>query len=522
VSASRRGLIARIPTSVLTRSFAAALAPAAYSFARAVQDPRAAQTEALHRIVAEIGRSRRHAPLLAVRTLTQLQSTAPITTYDDYADDLRDAASGIANVLAQSRILRFERSGGSTAAQKLLPQSKPFLAEMDRALHPWLFDLYARVPGVAQGSAYWSISPMGAKAGKTAGGIPIGADDDAAYFPAPIRALLHKVLAVPSSLAQLSSVDECRYQTLLALLQRDELAMISVWSPTFLTLLLHTLRARRADLVSALRATHPERARLLEQTDDVAALWPRLALVSMWADGASAAFVDEARAQLPHVPLQPKGLLAVEGVVSIPWRGAHPLAVNSHVLEFVPVANGARAQRPRFAHEIEVGETYEVLLTTSAGLVRYNLGDRVLVTGAHAATPTVKFVGRGGVVSDLVGEKLAVDRVASVLAAELPRARFAMLAPSLQPRGYVLFLDAGDARDTSDDDSAARVERRLCEGHPYRHARELGQLAPVRVRRVHDALRWYETRCVVRGQRAGDVKPTPLHLATDWEETVPS
>jgi hypothetical protein len=44
----------------------------------------------------------------------------------------------------------------------------------------------------------------------------------------------------------------------------------------------------------------------------------------------------------------------------------------------------------------------------------------------------------------------------------------------------------------------------------------------VRALLVRDALRRYEAACVHRGQRAGDVKPTPLHLATDWEETLGS
>ena len=48
------------------------------------------------------------------------------------------------------------------------------------------------------------------------------------------------------------------------------------------------------------------------------ALWPRLVLVSCWADAAASDSAASLRRRLPHARLQPKGLLATEGVVSLP------------------------------------------------------------------------------------------------------------------------------------------------------------------------------------------------------------
>ncbi|MEN9796788.1 MAG: hypothetical protein RL653_484, partial [Pseudomonadota bacterium] len=207
---------------------------------------------------------------------------------------------------------------------------------------------------------------------------------------------------------------------------------------------------------------------------------------------------------------------ATEGAVSLPWVGAPApvLAVRSHLLEFLD-----DAERPHFAHELEQGRTYEVVLTTGAGLVRYRLGDRVQVVGRHRATPCVRFVGRGDLVSDLVGEKLAAAFVGNVLSAVQAQARFAMLAPVVAGghRRYRLYVES-----TLDDHGlrslAAAVEQQLAEGHPYRYARQLGQLAAVDVMRVTDGAEAYERGCIRRGQRAGDIKPTPLHLRSDWDE----
>jgi GH3 auxin-responsive promoter len=431
--------------------------------------------------------------------------------------------------------VRFERSGGSSGAHKLVPFTQSFLDDMQRALGPWLFDLTARHAGVARGCAYWSISPLGDRTRTTSGGTPIGADDDASYFPRPVRALLSRVLAAPAALAHIGDVDACRYATLRVLLEREDLSLISVWSPTFLSLMLDALARDRERLArdltdgvcsldsAAVRALpfskRPDRARLLLNTTSVRALWPQLALVSMWTDGASAAFAAEVGRRLDGVAVQGKGLLATEGVVSVPYRGARPLAVLSHVIELED--EDAPGARPRFVHEAEIGRRYQVLLTTSAGLVRYRLGDRVEVTGALEATPTIRFLGRAGHVSDLVGEKLAADFVARALASAAAHARFAMLAPAHDARGYLLFLETSLEHGGRDASAVARdVDTALCASHPYDYARKLGQLAPVRAVMVRDGARRYERACIARGQRAGDIKLTPLHLARDWEEAL--
>ncbi|KAG5231440.1 jasmonoyl--L-amino acid synthetase JAR [Salix suchowensis] len=44
--------------------------------------------------------------------------------------------------------------------------------------------------------------------------------------------------------------------------------------------------------------------------------------------------------------------------------------------------------------EVKIGEDYEIIVTTFAGLYRYRLGDVVRVAGFHNSTPELKFVCR--------------------------------------------------------------------------------------------------------------------------------
>ena len=70
-------------------------------------------------------------------------------------------AAGEPGVLTREAVTRLVPSSGSTRAAKLDPvHRRPCSAEFNRAIGPWIADLYRRTPALACGSAYWSISPV--------------------------------------------------------------------------------------------------------------------------------------------------------------------------------------------------------------------------------------------------------------------------------------------------------------------------------------------------------------------------
>src|SRR5690606_26082493 len=134
----------------------------------------------------------------------------------------------------------------------------------------------------------------------------------------------------------------------------------------------------------------------------------------------------------------------------------------------------------RRAHELEVGRQYEVIVTNGGGLWRYRLGDVVECTGHLAATPTLRFLGRVGVVSDLRGEKLAEPFVAEALRSlwegRLPEVATLRAYERHGQAGYELLV-SGD-RGGAPDELALRLDRVLQANPHYALARRLGQLAP--------------------------------------------
>lgn len=208
--------------------------------------------------------------------------------------------------------------------------------------------------------------------------------------------------------------------------------------------------------------------------------------------------------QFPRCRVQPKGLLATEAAVTIPWRGTFPLAVNSHFFEFLTDSGDVLA-----AHQLERGMTYEVIVTNGGGLWRYRLGDRVECDGFCSATPTLRFAGRAGNVSDLCGEKLSESFVAKCLVGLWPggvgRPATAFLQPCRFDEGspaYRLVVDQAVG-----DSLVENLDRLLCCNPHYDLARRLGQLqAP----RIHIDLSSGIPGSDAGTRRLGDVKPLVL------------
>src|SRR5204863_2994 len=79
------------------------------------------------------------------------------------------------------------------------------------------------------------------------------------------------------------------------------------------------------------------------------------------AHGNAAPAAASLSAKLSGLDVQPKGLLATEGVVSIPFQGQHPIAVRSHFYEFEDEQD--KSGRIFGAPELKPGRSYRVLIT---------------------------------------------------------------------------------------------------------------------------------------------------------------
>jgi len=523
----------------------------------ALRDPQGAQDRFLVRLL----RRHRDTTMGSRHRFAEIDSVAafrrrvPLVRYGDLAEAMAAIRAGASGVLTADPVRRLVPTGGTTGATtdgtgggaaqgpKLLPFTASLGRDFARGVGAWMVDLARRYPAIRSGPAYWSVSPAmdSMDREEAPAAVPIGFDDDAAYLGRWLEPLVSGTLIAPKALRHARPLDAFQYATLRCLLAAPELRLISVWHPSFLGVLLDQRRAwwdRLVEDVHQGTLTPPsplppsvhrallrgvradprrgEALRTLGPDAPPTALWPHLAVVSAWGDAAARAPLAALAARLPGVAVQPKGLLATEAFVSLPFGGGYPFALHSAYFELLDDEGAARG-----VHEAREGATYAVVVTTAGGLYRYRLGDRVQVVGWVGATPSIRLVGRADQVVDRVGEKLSEAFVGQAIARAYGRSAatpdggpppFALLVP--HGDGYALLVDR-PPRDPAALAAALTAELRQSPGFAY--AQDLGQLGPLRLARVAaDAAQRYLAHHHAQGRALGEIKPAFLAGEEGW------
>lgn len=431
----------------------------------------------------------------------------PLTVYEDYEEYISAMADGEENVLTTEKVTLFELTSGSSGGKKMIPYTKSLKAEFQRGIKPWLYDIYTNVNGAEKGKSYWSITPVTAGKTFTKAGIPVGFEEDAEYFGFVEQAIMRKLFAVDGSVKFSDDIQDFYFKTASQLLNCGKLTLISVWNPTFLTILCDHMR----DNAEKLALTLPEERRrdFLEaaRNDRFDKIFPDLKIISCWADGSAAEYTEPVRKRFPDVMIQPKGLLATECFTSFPLCGekGSRLSIYSHFFEFRKLDDGSIVT----ADKLEKGE-YEVIVTTGGGFYRYCIGDVIEVLKTFSdRPPLIRFLRRKGISSDLFGEKLTEDFVRNVCISLTDKQVFCLLAP--EKNRYRLYTAS---QSISDD----MLDNALRESYHYNYCRQLGQLEKAEVVRVcGDPAAAYINRLSAEGMRIGDIKPAFLSTESGWE-----
>jgi len=513
--------------------------PPARRLARALREPGRWQAAGLRAMLARHAQSAfgREHDFAAIADPSTFSRRVPLADYERVAPYVERIRLGDADVLARSRVTHLAPTSGSTGARKLIPFTRELQRSFDSAVKPWIVDLARQRPALLGGPAYWSVSPLAEQPEEQRPTqrehVPVGFADDAEYLGGQSAWLVRQVLAAPASLRFVRDMPAFWALTLLSLLARRDLRLISVWHPSFVQLMVDEAPGLWPALLDAISQgdcpwsaalppmahqrwrlrPDPVRARELARIGpaDWHRWWPRLQVVSCWGEQAAEAGWRTLATRLPGVLVQRKGLLATEGVVTIPLGAATPLAVTSHFFEFLDEGGDVH-----LAHQLHRGTRYEVVLTNGGGLWRYRLGDVVECTGFLHATPTLHFLGRAGTASDLRGEKLSEPFVAGVLAALWPEddaPAYAALRAwhGASGAGYELLVSPdGTCSDAAQ--LAARVDEALGANPHFALARRLGQLRPTRV--VVVGADYATQHLAAHPGRLGDAKPQVLLRAS--------
>lgn len=482
--------------------------------------------------------SGRHYGLTGDESAERFRTKVPVTEYGHWEKLIeRQRRTGEA-VLSTTPCERYQPTSGSTSSIKWIPYSKQFLAQVDAFISPMIYRMYRQYPGIQKGVHYWSLSWIPTELRSH---ICPNINDDLNLLPWWKRIFMSLTMAVPNHVAHAPTSEASMFATACYLCAADNLSLVSVWSPTFFLNMLDLIRERREEIAMVLEdGRWGEKRQSLAYLPcprsskgatvltnwkgslspaNLARLWPNLRVISAWDTWTSAAWAEELKRLLPFAALDGKGLLATEGIVSMPFDGHYPLTYQCHFYEFMDWDSG----EIRYAWELEKGRVVQPVLTTGAGLLRYRLHDKLEVTGFLEKCPCFRFLGRSDGV-DLVGEKLSPENAQRLL--EMTARDYAVTPVSLLavPRAYsgvtdgYLLLCEGESRQP-EIDIADQTERELRKIYHYNLARDLGQLTPLKCLVTPRASEIYQSRAATRGMVAGNLKIEPMVL---WNCALPA
>ncbi|KAF1889946.1 hypothetical protein Lal_00025276 [Lupinus albus] len=183
-------------------------------------------------------------------------------------------------------------------------------------------------------------------------------------------------------------------------------------------------------------------------------LFPNAKYLLAIATGSMEAYLPSLRHYAGELPVVTNDYGASEGWVGTNLHPTVPAEFASYTVfpnccyyEFIPLSEDPK---PVGLTEVNVGEEYEIVMTTRSGLYRYKLGDVVKVTGFYNSTPELKFIRRSGTLLTINIDKntendlrLAVVAASKLLAEEKLEVvdYTSHIDLSKEPGHYVIFLE---------------------------------------------------------------------------------
>jgi len=481
-------------------------------FQAGLHDVEQVQTQTLRQVLSLLGGSDygRKYKLGAVRTVEDLKKNAPLVTYEDlrpYIDRMRIGDTG-ALLHPRERIHMFATSSGTTAKQKLIPVTPEFVRQYRRGWNIFGLKMLSDHPR----AVLRSILQISGKydESRTPAGVPCGAitgllaktqkrivrrfyvgkpdlayieDARAKYYTlmrlAIVRDVAFAITANPATMIRMAQIADEESERLIRDVRDGVLSKEMVDD--------EPLRRRLMTLMSP----NLSRARELEQLRSRrSALRPcdywNLEFLACWTAGSMGYYLERLADWWGSLPVRDIGLLASEGRVTLPLDDATPAGVldtKAAFFEFLPYAAWDNSSADTLAAwELEDGQDYTVVITNSAGLVRYRLDDVVRVRGWVGRTPLLEFLHRAGRVSSIAGEKLTEHHVIQAVRTATARLRLPefdfIVAPHwADPPFYQLNCTAQPTAGL-----ASTVDKALAEQNDeYRSRRKSFRLAKLQV-----------------------------------------
>jgi hypothetical protein len=418
-----------------------------------------------------------------LKTIRDYQRAVPIRTHEEFRPQIDRIAAGEQGVLTTEPVRRFFLTSGSTSKPKLVPVTSSFLRQKSRAFGIYWSLALEQHPGVERSTIVTNFSDSGEPNKIGGAGLPMSSES--AYWSQVTAATQRREKPIiPKVVARISD-PEARYYAIARVLLEERFSGIMTLNPSTLLLLFERMSMNREALIrdverggteSELRIPDEARAHLREVYPGNPAraaelrsnlrngglfafsAWPSMRLVVSWRSPMLAPYLRLLEPHLEGVGARDYISMASEGVLAIPVEpsvSGGAIASGIHFHEFVPEEESEKSDPVALLpHELELGRKYVVILSTQAGLYRYNIGDVVRVAAFSGRTPVIEFLHRTGNTCSITGEKLTEEQVSGAVArlAERFGLKLTSFTATPAPEGfprYVLLVELASAVERS-------------------------------------------------------------------------
>ena len=375
----------------------------------------------------------------SIRCLADFQRQVPVAAYDAFEPYINSVAAGNTSALVpdHEKLLQFTITTGSTGIPKLNPVTDVWLKEYRNAWNIWGLKMFIDHPQhigakMLQMSGTWDM-------GKTAGGYQISMVS--ALLTRIQNPLLKPYYLIPDIVNTVSD-PVARHYLALRLSITEDVGWILLMNPGTLirladignsyadTLLKDVTdgtittkfdipdAVRRALAIKHLKPNPVGARRLIQTASRFGGLLPtnywKQPAISCWLGGTAGFQSRYLSEYFGESPLRDMGLVSSEGRHTIPISDGVPMGVpslGSGFYEFIPIEQCSSQADALQGHELLPDHQYRIVMTTSAGYFRFDIGDIVKCRGFVGEAPLLEFIQKSARIGDLEGEKVTEHQV---------------------------------------------------------------------------------------------------------------
>jgi hypothetical protein len=245
-------------------------------------------------------------------------------------------------------------------------------------------------------------------------------------------------------------------------------------------------------------------------------IWPNMSVIYGIGTSTFTPFSKKARNYTNGIPFYFSIYGASEGLWAATDELDSPkqlLLVDSCYYEFIPTDDESKFLS---IDELEIGKTYEIVITNQAGLYRYRCGDVIKVLDYMNECPYIMFAYRKGQLLNITGEKTTEEHMAKVVKeiAKVAGCKITNWAVQSKieehPYYYLLLLENEEGKDLREYTELAH--QLLCEANPrYAYFTNINGMGKLEIANqepgTHKA--WADTQ-VARGVAYTQIKPVRI------------